>query len=199
MNPQSNPARPSRYILLDSDIFNHLGNADLFPQIIYLLRDALAKGYGISMSLYTLLELIDTASIENEVKAVIATQGVKRFKINQTILITAGHLGCMYKEDNVTKEPDKGDKIIAATAVLNNSVIFTTNGRDYPRPFFREISKPVLKYKKSDGREVCLISYFLEPDFDIISTKHQERVDEHQRKSLLLPQNTVTSASSDTK
>lgn len=189
MNPQTKQEKPLRYILLDSDIFNHLGNSDLYPQIIYLLRDALEKGYGLSMSIFTLLELIDTASVENEVKAMAAIQGVKRFKINQSILLTAGHLGCMYKEDGVTKEPEKGDKIIAATSLLNNTVIFTTNGRDYPRPFFKELSKPILKYKKSDGRDVCLISYFLEPDLEIIAKKHQERVDEHQKKFSSPPQN----------
>lgn len=182
MSQSSNPVRPLRYILLDSDIFNHLGNSELYPQIIYLLRDAITKGYGLSMSIFTLLELIDTASVENEVKAMSATYGIKRFKINQTVLIAAGHLGCMYKDDGVIKEPEKGDKIIAATAILKGAVIFTTNGRDYPRPFFKELSKPLLKYTKSDGREVYLISYFLEPDSDIIGTKHQERIEEHQKK-----------------
>lgn len=173
-------SKPARYILLDSDIFNHLGNTDLYPQIIFLLRDALSKGYGLSMSIFTLLELIDTATVENEMKAMSATTGIKRFKINQTVLVAAGHLGCMYKENKVQKEPEKGDKIIAATSLLNNTIIFTTNGRDYPRPFFKEMSKPLLKYHKSDGREVYIVSYFLEPDFEVIAAKHQERLDMHR-------------------
>lgn len=188
MNPESKPSKPQRYILLDTNIFEHLGNSELYPQIINILRDAIGKGYGFSMSIFTLLELIDTASVENEIKAIIATNGVKRFKINQTILIAAGHMGCLYKDDgiDVKKQPEKGDKIIAATSLVNNAVIFTTNGRDFPSPFFNTISKPLLKYTKSDGREVYLVSYFMEPDAEVIGVKHGERIKEHERKTTLL-------------
>jgi predicted nucleic acid-binding protein len=179
--------KPLRYLILDTCIFDHLGNSDLFPQIISLLRDALSKGYGISMSIYTLLELIDTASIENEVKATQAISGVKRFRINHTILVTAGHLGCMYKDDGISKVPEKGDKIIAATSVIHNALIFTTNGRDFPEPFFHTISKPLLTYRKY-GRDVCLISYFIEPDYIVLEKKYQERVDEHAKKHLPVPE-----------
>ncbi len=71
--------RPQRYIVLDTNIFEHLGNTDLFPQIIEQLRDALSKGYGLSMSTFTLLELVDTATVENEVQAMNAISGVKRY------------------------------------------------------------------------------------------------------------------------
>lgn len=168
--------KPSRYILIDTSIFEHLGNEDLSRQIFLLLNDAKAKGYGLSMSIFSLLELIDTATIENERKAIEATNGIKRFKINQTNLVTAGHLGCMYKNDGLDRQPEKGDKIIAACACMNNAIIFTTNGRDFPCPFFKTLSKPLLTYKKSDGREVCLVSYFLEPDIEILNKKYSERV-----------------------
>ena len=185
MNPSNKKNNsPQRYILIDTTIFQHLGNKELASQIIFLLRDALKKGYGVSMSIYSLLELIDTSTIENEINAINATNGIKRFQINQTVLITAGHLGCLYKDDGLDKQPEKGDKVIAATSLLNNTVIFTTNGRDFPRPFFKTITKPMLKYTKQDGREVCLISYFLEPDIELISTKHQERIDEHNNKNI---------------
>ena len=37
-------------------------------------------------------------------------------------------------------------------------------------------------YKKSDGREVCIISYFMEPDADVIGKKYQERINNIQEK-----------------
>lgn len=187
MSPQNRPIRPLRYIVLDTNIFEHLGNSELYPQIISLLQDARNQGYGISMSIYTLLELIDTASVENEAKAISATNGVKRFKINQRILIAAGHLGCLYKDDEVNKQPEKGDKILAAISLLHNAVIFTTNERDFPVPFFNVLSKPLLKYTKPDGREVFLVSYFLEPDADLIIAKHEERTRESERRISLAP------------
>lgn len=174
--PKSN--KFSRYILLDTNIFEHLGNSDLYPQIISILQDSISQGYGLSLSQYSIFELLDTASIENEIRAMNAIGGLKQFKISQSILIASGHLGCLYNEDGLenNKQPERGDKIIAGTSLINNTLIFTTNGRDFPRPFFKEISKPILKYKKSDGREVYVVSYFLEPDIEVIQNKYNSRI-----------------------
>jgi hypothetical protein len=172
----SKPNNPVRYIILDTCIFEHLGNEELAQQIVYLLRDAVSKSYMPAMSIFTLLELIDTATIENEIKAMNAVGRIKRFPINQTVLVAAGRMGCFYKDDGIDKQPEKGDKIIAAVSVLNNAVVFTTNGRDFPEPFFRTISTPYLKYRKKDGREVVIIGYFKEPNLEVISAKHSERM-----------------------
>lgn len=170
--------KPSRYVLLDTNIFEHLGNEELRTQITFLLNDVVSKGYGISMSQYSLLELLDTATVENEQMALSRIKGLKQFQIKQSVLITSGHLGSLYKEDGLdnNKQPERGDKIIAGTSFLYNTIVFTTNGRDFPRPFFKEISKPILKYTKSDGREVYIISYFLEPDLDVIQVKYNSRI-----------------------
>jgi predicted nucleic acid-binding protein len=174
----SKTSKPSRYIILDTNIFEHLDNIELNPQIASLLKDSISKGYGISMSQYSILELLDTASVENELKAMNTITGLRQFKVNQSVLIAAGHLGCLYKEDGLdnNKQPERGDKVIAATSLINNTILFTTNGRDFPIPFFREISRPVLKYHKPDGREIYIVSYFLEPDIDIIQNKYNSRI-----------------------
>jgi len=171
-------SNPYRYILLDTNIFEHLDNTELNPQITSLLKDSVSKGYAISMSQYSILELLDTASVENEVRAMNTISGLKQFKASQSVLIAAGHLGCLYKEDGLenNKQPERGDKVIAATSLINNTIVFTTNGRDFPIPFFKEISRPVLKYHKPDGREVYIVSYFLEPDIDVIQNKYNSRI-----------------------
>jgi len=178
LDTKSKLVKPTRYILLDTNIFEHLGNTELRSQITNLLNDALTKGYGISMSQYSFLELLDTATVENEVRALSETKGLKQFKVTQGVLIASGHLGCLYKEDGLdnNKQPERGDKIIAGTSMVHNTLIFTTNGRDFPRPFFNEVSKQLLKYSKSDGREVYIISYFLEPNLDIIQAKYDSRI-----------------------
>ena len=167
----------------------HVGNDKLGAdsQIIALLDDALKKQYGLSISTFTLLELINTSTIENEVKSVNATSALKHFEVTQEVLIAAGHLGCMYKDDgmdgNKQKPPDVGDKIIAASAVMHDAVIFTINGRDFPQPFFNIIAKPILIHTQPDGREVHTPSYFIEPDLDYIGKKHNERISEHEKKT----------------
>ncbi len=176
--PSSKPQKPLRYILIDTNIFTNLNNRQLNEQITYLLHDSFTKGYGFGISQFSIFELLDAASVENENKAMSLISGLKHFHITQGVLKAAAHLGCLYTEDDldIKKQPEIGDKIIAASAILNNAVIFTLNGRDFPIPFFKEISRSLLNYKKPDGRDVYVTSYFLEPDFDTILKKYNSRI-----------------------
>jgi len=177
-NSTSNTSRPLRYILLDTNIFTNLNNKQLNEQITFLLQDAVSKGYGLGISQLSIFELLDSASLQNEIKAFSIISGLKQFKILQGVLITAGHLGCLYSEDGIDyqKHPQIGDKIIAATAIVNNAVILTFNGRHFPTPFFKIISTNALKYKQDGGRESYQVCYFLEPDIDIIKKKYDSRL-----------------------
>lgn len=184
MKNQNKASKPQRYLILDSNIFKYFGHSELSSQIISLLQDALNKGYVLAISKFTLLELLDTATIENEIKAFSHIRGLKHFKMTETVLIAAGHLGCLYKDDGIDNPPEKGDKILAGTSWANNAIIFTANGRHFPRPFFNELAKPVLKYTKNKA-EAYIVFYFLEPDYGIINTKYQERIDEHTKKTTI--------------
>lgn len=186
MDKQNNkPLKPTRYLILDTNIFKHLGNSELAPQIIYLLQDAYSKGYVFAVSKFTLLELLDTATIENEIIALGYLKGLKHFKMKDHILIAAGHFGCLYKDDGIEEkqQPEKGDKILAGTAWANNALIFTTNGRHFPPPFFNYLAKPVLKHTKNKA-DVYTVFYFIEPDYSVIDIKHQARINEYQKKNL---------------
>jgi predicted nucleic acid-binding protein len=167
---------PSRYIILDTNIFQHFGNETLANKIIENLRYAVSQGYGLAMSQYSLIELVDNASVETEQRRINAIKGVKHFKVKQSTLIAAGHLGSLYKEDGMEEkqQPERGDKIIGATAVLNNCVIYTTNGKDFPPPYFKEIARHYLPYTKA-GRDVAIMGYFLEPDLKAIEDRNNSR------------------------
>jgi hypothetical protein len=177
--------KPVRYIILDTCIFKLLNNAELEPQIIQIFREVVSKGYSISISQYSIFEMLNTSTVENEMKAMEAVRGLRQFRVNQSNLIAAGHLGCLYETDGleVKMHPEVGDKVIGAASIIHNTLIFTTNGRHYPSPFFNTISKPVLKYKRRDDQEVYLVTYFIEPDRNLITTKHNERSSELSLKS----------------
>lgn len=177
-NSTSKTSKPLRYVLLDTNIFTNLNNKQLNEQVIYLLQDAVSKGYGLGISQLSIFELLDSASLQNEIKAFSIISGLKQFKILQRVLIAAGHLGCLYSEDGIDyqKHPQIGDKIIAATAIVNNAVVLTFNGRHFPPPFFKIISTNALKYKQNDGRESYQVCYFLEPDIDVIKKKYDSRL-----------------------
>lgn len=170
-------AKPLKYILLDSCIFEHLGVKDLQDQILKILEESVKNGYGLAFSQYTYLEIIDNASLENEMDFISRIKGVKQFQVKQNILIAAGHLGGLYKDDGMEykQQPEKGDKILGATAFATESIIYTTNGRHFPRPFFKEVGSHWLTYKKGE-RDAAIKGYFLEIDRDYVIQKHDERI-----------------------
>lgn len=167
-----------RYIILDSCIFQHFANESLSAQIISTLKDAASKKYGIGLSQYSLMELLDNASTENETKRLSAVKGFKQFKIKQTTLIVAAHLGCLYKQEGLQEkqQPETGDKIIAATSILYNALIFTTNARDFPLPFFKEVARQIYIYKTESNKDAAVVGCFFEPAYDVIAQKYNERI-----------------------
>lgn len=165
-----------RYIILDTNIFQHLGNESLGKEILKVLEDAKDKDYGLAFSQYSILELVDTSSLDIEKKRLKTIQGFKQFKVDQGILYVAGRLGCLYKDDGLTEkqQPEKGDKIIGATAVVKNCLIYTTNGKDFPPPYFKEVGRHWLTYKKNN-EDVALVGYFFEPDTVAIIHRYAAR------------------------
>ena len=167
--------KPSRYIVLDTCIFQHFAEKELGLAVINILRQAVNIDYGIAVSDFSFFELLDGASVEKEIDRIKAVGATKRFWVKKNVLIAAAHLGCLYSKDGIPdKQINPGDKVIAATALLTNSIIYTTNGRDFPRPFFRELAQIPLWYKKND-RTICLMSYYLETDTNYIVSKYNER------------------------
>lgn len=173
-----------QYVILDTCIIQHFGETELAECILKDLRDTASAGYGLAISDFTYFELLDGASIEKEQQRIEALAGLSRYFVKKETLITAAHLGCLYQQDSASA--DIGDKIIAATSLLSNSIIYTTNGRDFPRPFYDEVSKRYLKYHKN-GAEIVLPSYFFKPDINYIIVKYKERTKPLERIISVLP------------
>jgi len=169
----SNPLvkKDKQYVIVDTCIIQHLGNAELAEKIFDDLRNVSKLGYDLAISDFTYFELLDGASAKIEEERIDALSGFSRYFVSKKILITAAHLGCLFKYDKVSS--DIGDKIIGATTLLYNAIVYTTNGRDFPRPFFKELSKSFLKYSKNRA-EITLPVYFLRPDLEYINLKYKE-------------------------
>jgi len=164
------------YVIIDSNIFQYLNNPEASKEINKELTIALRAGYHPSLSDISFFELINGASPQNEKKRIKVMRKMKRFYVKKKVLIAAAHLGCLYKdEDGVgNKCGDIGDMIIAGTSLLTNSIIYTANGRDFPRPFFNEIYKGLIHYKKKDT-SIFLPTYFLKPDITLIVQRYTKR------------------------
>jgi predicted nucleic acid-binding protein len=179
MSPKINKSQ--RYLLLDTNIISRFSNENFGEKVIAILREAAGYGYGVAISDLTYFELLNEASPETEVKMVSVLNGITRFYVKKDILIAAGHLGSFYKEHRLPPDQfDQGDKIIAATAILHNCVVFTLNGRDFPQPFFKEIDRRMLDYQSREY-PVCVPAYFLEPQLEYTSRYHQKRIEPYAK------------------
>jgi predicted nucleic acid-binding protein len=177
-----NKVGEKRNVILDSNIVQYLGTDGLSERIMECLREVVGAGYDLAISDISFYELLNSAPIEKEVAVIRALTGVKRFFVKKSVLIAAAHMGCMYSADKVHPEQiDVGDKIIAATAVVTNSVVFTANARDFPSPFFRELARKTLQYERK-GQPVFLSAVFLEPDIGVITPRHNLRLKEYEMK-----------------
>lgn len=168
--------RAKRYVILDSNIIQHFSNHSLGQVILDHLKEAVTSGYLLAISDYTFFELIDTASVEKERERVSEMNGLTRFYVKKSVLIGAAHLGCLYDKEGL-KINDIGDKIIGATAIMSNSIIYTTNSKHFPRPFFNELSTKMLTYDKG-GVPETIMAYYLIPNFVYINSQYSSRVQE---------------------
>lgn len=174
MAPKIN--KDQRYILLDTNIISGFSNQILGEKILDVLREIHNLGYGIAISDLTYFELLNEASLEKEKKMIGALNGITRCYVKKNVLIAAAHLSSLYKEHGLQMTQfDNGDRIIAATAVLQNWIIFTTNGKDFPQPFFKEIDRRMLDYQSKEW-PVCVPSYFMEPQLDYILKCNDNRI-----------------------
>lgn len=182
---QNPPIKANKqYVIIDTCIIQYFNDPELSECILNDLREAVKVGYNLAISDFTFFELLNEATIEKENERMSALNSLSRAYVRRDTLIAAAHLGCLYKDDGATS--DIGDKIIGATALLTNSIIYTANVRDYPLPFYTPLLKRYLiRYKK--GYETTIPSYFLKPDVDYISRKYNERIKPLEKTIEVLP------------
>lgn len=181
MTRKHNKIGDKRNVLLDSNIVQYLGVDGLKDKIIECLTYAVNSGFDLAISDITFYELIHGAPVKHEIALIQELSGVKRFYVTKKVLIAAAHLGSLYKEDKVCdSQINSGDKFIAATAIITNSVIFTANVRDFPPPFFHEIERRNLEYT-SKQRPVLLCTSFVEADINYIVHNHNVRLEDYKK------------------
>lgn len=166
----------NRDIILDSNVVQYFFSIPEYKdQISALLIPEIQKGYGVAISDYTYFELINGSSIEKEEKLFSAIEGGKRYYVMRGVLIAAGRLGCWF-DDHKIQGVDNGDKIIGATALLNQAIVLTANGRHFPQPFFKELARATLERTDKNGSTHSIYLYYMEPDYSLVDTHATERL-----------------------
>lgn len=176
MEPTPKQAQDKKYLFIDTCIVQFTGdkNKSKSEAVIQCLNLLTKEGYSLVISEITIYENLHGLW---GIKAKQATDILRKYEkkvISDNVLIVASLLGGLYHDERVDGI-DSGDKIIAATAILENGFVLTENHKDYPHPFFlteRSIALPYItggKYTKT----IDLALYI--PNIKLISRRIKEK------------------------
>lgn len=163
---QISTVRKKLPIILDTNIIIYQGQLWTEKQ----LKDELAnleRIYKLTISKITRFEILKSTKVKKENKLLKLLNLFESFEITEKVLIIAALLHRLFK-DNHDKKIQDSDVIIAATAFLNNSYIFTSNRNDFPYPFFEEEKVTPILYKREIYKTECLLIAVLKPNTKLI-------------------------------
>jgi len=162
-------------VILDSNILQYLNNSDIAPSLLIYLNEVITTGYDLTISDITYFDLLPGIPRSKEKQLSETLDAFRKFPVTQSVCTASGQLCTIYRsEKSEFDHIEVPDKIIAATAVLTNSLILTVNSNDYPRPFFNEVHKKLIYYKRKD-KENMLCIYLLRPDVEHIMFRFNNR------------------------
>lgn len=141
-------------------------------QEIYLdeLNKLLSK-YQFCVTLFTQYELLKSSSRVNQ-KLILEylSENYTRIKLNEETVNFSARIFNLYKKHDSTKgyKITDGDIINGAITIGLDCHIVTIDNNDYPRPFFKEVSRHQLIYESSSGRPTMDMAYILCPDMEYL-------------------------------
>jgi predicted nucleic acid-binding protein len=128
------------------------------------------KTWNFSISDISYAELLDGAFKEKQKKVNDLLNKLTRFTISEKVASSCGVLGNIYRSHNPkTKDVLIGDRVIATTSLLYNLPLITGNVKDFPFPFFTEITSKDIFYKVGKNMR-CQSIAVLKPNVEI--TRH---------------------------
>lgn len=162
-------------IILDTNILQYLSNKELKQDLQQFLNDFIEKGYTLAISEISIFELLRNLSKSKEEVAVNQLNIFEKYQVTSTTLTVASQLSTIYSQNNISPQQISiPDLVIAATAVLTNTMILTSDINDFPRPFFSEILEMQIFYKKKSKTKLQVFQ-LLSPNLAVINAKFSER------------------------
>ena len=171
---------PCGLFIFDSCVIQDLGSSEIKQEITPIIKQILKDGFKLSISQYSIYELLRHATRKVEDERRKALNSFKRYHISEEVLVIAALLHTLYRNEGFNGGISEGDEIIAATAISINASLLTRNPRDFPAPFFDNMNegyfkKTTIEYNKQKNRPKTTYLHFLKPDYEAIQIKIAER------------------------
>jgi predicted nucleic acid-binding protein len=171
-----------KVIIIDTCVVQYLGknNHPIAKVITDCLRLLKNEGFGLAISEITLVENLHGLWGDKEDKAFNLLLLYEWKRITQSVLTWAAWLGGLYHDEKIDGI-DIGDKIIAATAVVETGFILTANHKDYPHPFFVTEKAFALPYKVGHFTKTIDVVLY-KPNLELIMRRYTEKEMESRHK-----------------
>ena len=139
------------------------------------LDSLIQRRFEFAISSITIYELLRGANRQTESKMLTILNSFQKYELTDIVLQNAAQLETLYKIEHIMpNEVEHGDKFIAATSILANSLVLTANALDFPAPYFQEIERELITFKVKKERTRSIMVYMLKPDLSIIELRIQE-------------------------
>lgn len=166
-----------RYLFIDTCVIQAAGNKtkNKSEAVINSLKTLANDGFSLAISEFTLYENLHGLWGKEAMAAVDILKKYERKVVSDKVLILASVLGGLYHDAGYDKDRIKsGDKIIAATAILEAGFILTENHKDFPHPFFITQRSLPLIYKESHHNKTIDLAIY-EPNWQLINRRVAEK------------------------
>lgn len=162
----------SNVIILDTNVILYLGNKYLSDPL-----GSYVKTYSANTLYYSEISVAEVFAGVVKSHSISPVERLSDFQVlhlYQEVLMLSGYLSAIYSSHSPSfQHISLADKIIAATAVLNNAHILTADVNDFPRPYFYEVSEECIMYRKKD-KQYMTVFQILKPNHELISQRMNE-------------------------
>jgi predicted nucleic acid-binding protein len=160
-----------KYIFVDTCVIQAAGSNTKSKSdgVIKCLQGLNSEGFSLAISEITWYENLHGLWGKKALDAASILKTYEQKIVSNQVLVVASILGGLYHGDKLDGI-DMGDKIIAATALLENGFVLTENHKDYPAPFFiQERYIPLTYLFKSYSKTMDLALY--KPNTELINRR----------------------------
>lgn len=165
------------YLFIDTCVIQAAGSKEKTKSeaVIKALKE-IANDYRLAISEVSFYENLQGLWGKKSLDASTLLRSYEAKIVSNRVLILASMLGALY-HDARCDGIEMGDKIIAATAILETGFVFTENHKDYPNPFFKTEKSVPLTYLTAGKYNKTIDLAIYKPDILLIGRRIKEKED----------------------
>lgn len=163
-------------IIVDSNIIQYSADKNRSKSTAYfdLFTGLKDQSNELTISEITIAENLHALYGKKYIKAYKHISQFVKIIVAENVLLLAAKIGGLYYEEGF-RDIEICDKIIAATAILEKSLVLTRNHKHFPPPFFEPFEWIQVKYKMSGKYrhtdDVCIYK----PRYELIIRRIEEK------------------------